>query len=1082
MLEVTFRLCNSHQDPQLLYLHFNNLSYHLSLCPHLPCHPHCLSTSHLIHDDEGHTYIQLKTNTRMSTLATVDPTSVKAPVLTASNISLVVMMDFEKATLDFFVSKSVPDEKQVTMIIPRIKDIHIHDWITAKCDHIVALPFADFMKEMHLNYLPQDWEDQVWNDILTSMLASSASSFWNWSQKILKLNCLLCNTASAFDETALCNHLKAHLDNELKAKVRHSEAQKDKNFKTWVGAVRLLDKAHTVKTKHPCELIEEMLQHQAKRQNTNNDALRGPLHHGNSLQTNVPSSSSSTSYVHLPALTDAECTLLKENDGCTKCRQFYAGHWSRSCPDSFLQGKEYKTLTAADMLAAKKAKAISKPNIKAVAATSTTIEAVNSDEEVSAAATVLPESSHENNSDSDKDWDVSHHEVSPEIHAKHLIWNCQIHSLTNDFPVRTCTLIDNGTHLVLICPELMEQLRLKIHKLHKPELIDVAFSKEVNKTELYDYVKLSLMSLDVVWTSKSVRAIITPGLCMPIILSLPWLIHNTIVTDHAACTCIDKVTQYDLLNPKPILPPPPKLKVKEQIKNTKANKKLVLAELMMVCNDRLKNLKLKPEEVKAFDIAGAVQECIEILAGKESLMKHENKLKAEFKPVFEPIPHVDGLPQDVVVEIHIKDTEKTIKSCSYPSPCKYKEAWQILIQQHLDASHIRPSSSPCTSPAFIVPKANPNVLPRWVNNFHQLNENTVTDSHLLPRIDDILNDCAKGKIWATIDMTNSFFQTQMHPEHVHLTVVNTPLSLYEWLVMPMGLKNAPAIHQRQVMAALRHLIGKMCHIYLDDIVIWSNSMDEHETNIHTVLQALRNTQLYVNLDKTHLFCTNINFLGHHISTCGIKADTKKVDHILSWPIPNSATETRGFLGLVRYIAAFLPSLTDHTGVLTKLMMKDSGKNFPPWVPKYQMAFDVIKTIVTGWECLTMIDFTKMPEFKIFVTTDASNKCSGAILLFGHTWESAHPVTFNPMTFKGTELNYPVHEKELLAVIWALKKWQVDLLGSSFFIYTDHKTLKNFTSQKDLSHCQACWMELMSQFNTKIVYIKGEDNCIADALS
>ena len=186
--------------------------------------------------------------------------------------------------------------------------------------------------------------------------------------------------------------------------------------------------------------------------------------------------------------------------------------------------------------------------------------------------------------------------------------------------------------------------------------------------------------------------------------------------------------------------------------------------------------------------------------------------------------------------------------------------WQILIQQHLDAGRIRPSSSPCASPAFIVPKANPNVLPRWVNDYRQLNENTVTDSHPLPRIDDILSDCAKGKI------------TRMNPEHVHLTAVNTPLRLYEWLVMPMGLENVPTIHQRQVTAALRHLIGTICHIYLDDIVIWSNSIHEHERNVRAVLQALRDAQLYVNPDKTHLFCTEIDFLGHHISARGIEAE------------------------------------------------------------------------------------------------------------------------------------------------------------------------------------------------------------------
>jgi hypothetical protein len=104
-------------------------------------------------------------------------------------------------------------------------------------------------------------------------------------------------------------------------------------------------------------------------------------------------------------------------------------------------------------------------------------------------------------------------------------------------------------------------------------------------------------------------------------------------------------------------------------------------------------------------------------------------------------------------------------------PWKYKEAWQILIQQHLDAGCIHPS----TLPAFIIPKSNPNVLPQWVNDYQKLNENTVTDSHPLPCIDDILSDCTKGKIWATIDMTNSFFQMRMHPDHVHLIAVMTLL-------------------------------------------------------------------------------------------------------------------------------------------------------------------------------------------------------------------------------------------------------------------------------------------------------------------
>lgn len=140
----------------------------------------------------------------------------------------------------------------------------------------------------------------------------------------------------------------------------------------------------------------------------------------------------------------------------------------------------------------------------------------------------------------------------------------------------------------------------------------------------------------------------------------------------------------------------------------------------------------------------------------------------------------------------------------------------------------------------------------------------------------------------------------------------------------------------------------------------------------------------------HLFCTEIEFLGHRISARGIEADSKKVEQILSWPEPKSACQVCGFLGLFHYLAAFLPSLTDHTGILTKLTMKESEKTFPSWLPKYQIAFDAIKAIVTGRECLTMINLSKMPEYKIYVTTDTSDKCSSAILSFGKTWESAAP--------------------------------------------------------------------------------------------
>ncbi len=231
-----------------------------------------------------------------------------------------------------------------------------------------------------------------------------------------------------------------------------------------------------------------------------------------------------------------------------------------------------------------------------------------------------------------------------------------------------------------------------------------------------------------------------------------------------------------------------------------------------------------------------------------------------------------------------------------------------------------------------------------------------------------------------------------------------------------------------------------------------------------------------------MFCDEIDFLSHHISQCGIEADKSKVARVVDWPTPKTAKDIQKFLGLVRYLNAFLPKLVRQSDILDRLTWKECDKVFPEWTQKYQDAFDAIKSIVLSRDCLTVIDYSKMPENEIFVTTNASDRATSTILTFGPTLETAWPVAFESMKLKGAKLNYPVHEKELLAIIRALKKWKVDLLGSEFLVYTDHKTLLNFNTQIHLSRRQARWMEELSIYDCKFVYVKGEDNTVADSLS
>src|SRR5882762_4244482 len=604
--------------------------------------------------------------------------------------------------------------------------------------------------------------------------------------------------------------------------------------------------------------------------------------------------------------------------------------------------------------------------------------------------------------------------VSSPFSVPHLFWRAA--AASNSGLVEFDCLVDNGSHLVLIRDTLVDELALKRRKLHIPFETELAMREGEKKVvvRLYEYVKLRLCDASGEYAAKSVRAIIAPNLVAPVICGLPFLSHNSIVVDHAARTVIDKVQCFDLMNPtiRP-LPPIPKKRLNEIFKDLKADRKVMVAELNMVCNDRLNMIRYKFDAVKPVDVVAAVRVRVETLAAQEQLDKMSEAVKAKYSKVFNPIPHVDQLPTDVYCRIRLKDASKTINTRTYTSPRKYKAAWAELIQQHLDAGRIRPSNSAHASPAFLVPKSDPTVLPRWVNDYCQLNANTVLDAFPLPHVDDILADCAKGRIWSKMDMTNSFFQTRVHPDDIHLNVMTTPFGLYEWLAMPMGLKNSPPIHQRHMVAALRHLIGKICHVYLDDIIIWSNTVAEHTKHIDMVMKALADAKLHLNPNKCAFFCLEIDFLGHHISARGIEPNSSKVERILNWPVPQNATDVRSYLGLVRYVAALLPKLADHTSVLTPLTTKDAHKHFPPWTNEHQYAFEAIKSLVISADCLTVIDHECPGDNKIFVTCDASNWRTGAMLSFGPTWESARPVAYDSMQLKGPEKNYPVHEKELL---------------------------------------------------------------------
>ena len=169
--------------------------------------------------------------------------------------------------------------------------------------------------------------------------------------------------------------------------------------------------------------------------------------------------------------------------------------------------------------------------------------------------------------------------------------------------------------------------------------------------------------------------------------------------------------------------------------------------------------RTRSEHVRRVDVGVAVRVRLEQLTAQDQLNQMGAEILETYTAVFDPCPHTEELPKDVYCHIKLKDTSKTITTRSDSSPRTYQDAWRMLIQSHEAAGRIRPSNSSSASPSFLVPKTDQAVLPRWLNDYRALNTNTVLDSYPLPRVDDILADCTKGKIWSKLDMTNSFFQT-----------------------------------------------------------------------------------------------------------------------------------------------------------------------------------------------------------------------------------------------------------------------------------------------------------------------------------
>jgi len=289
--------------------------------------------------------------------------------------------------------------------------------------------------------------------------------------------------------------------------------------------------------------------------------------------------------------------------------------------------------------------------------------------------------------------------------------------------------------------------------------------------------------------------------------------------------------------------------------------------------------------------------------------------------------------------------------------------------------------------------------------------------------------------------------------------------------------NAPATFQHLMTVIFCDHLGRFVYAYLDNLFVYSETIEEHEQHLRTVFEILRKNGFYLEKEKCNLYAVRLNCLGHVINEKGVHADRDKMSWIRGWRTPQNLNEVQRFVGLVEYLAQFMPDVSTYA---TPLMgIQRNGHPFQ-WRELHDKCFQTIKALACKYPILRPINPSK-PE-PIWLVCDASLYGVGALYGQGPEWKTCRPTGFMSKKLTDAQQNYQTFERETLTIIKALMKWEDKLLGFKFTIVTDHEALGYLKTQQKLSSRQVRWLDYMSRFDTTIVYIKGTENKVVDCLS
>lgn len=449
-------------------------------------------------------------------------------------------------------------------------------------------------------------------------------------------------------------------------------------------------------------------------------------------------------------------------------------------------------------------------------------------------------------------------------------------------------------------------------------------------------------------------------------------------------------------------------------------------------------------------------------------------------------PHRDGVDHEIHLVPGSDNHLPHVKNYWSLSP-KEQEAVAKYITENRKKGFIRASSSPIAAPVLVVRKPGGGL--RVCVDYRSLNNITVKMRYPIPLISETLNNLARAVIFSKFDIIHAFNRIRIKEGHEYLTAFNTRFGQFEYLVLPFGLCNGPATFQQFINSTLQDYLDQFVTAYLDDILVYSDSIDTHVTHVTKVFDRLRSANLQLDIDKSVFHVQEVKHLGLIITTSGVKMDPAKLDAIRDWQPPRTVSDLLAWLGFCGYYRQFIPNFAKLTNCfysLTKgkVALSRTGKRvmrYDPfsWTPELDEAFQRLKDAFATAPELFHYD----PLKRTVIETDASDFMTAGVLSQFHG-DELKPVAFFSKKMNSAQWNYAIYDKELLAIVRCLEQWRPELMGlaESFDIYTDHQSLEHFMSTKKLTARQARWAEFLSGFDFIIKYTPGKMNRRADCLT